>query len=117
MKKDSNVRNKISQAIKIYIKESYSTQTKIGQNALIQRKISEQEKEVMGDTIEDMDKEVEKKGNKIEFLETKIGLTDSKFIEELNKLGLRKYHPKGDRIMDRIKFFPNNHKYKKDKKQ
>ena len=117
MTKDSKVQNKISQAIKIYIKESYSTQTKIGQNALIQRKVFEQAKEVMGDTIEDMDIEVEKKENKIMFLENEIRLTDSKVIEELNELGLKQYHPKGDRIMDRIKFFLNNHKNKKDKKQ
>ena len=41
----------------------------------------------MGDTIEDMDIEIEQKDKKIEYLEIKIGLKDSKVIEEKNKYG------------------------------
>ena len=47
----------------------------------------------MADTIEDTDKEIETNISKITFLEIKIGLPDSKVIEEMNKLGLnKKYH-------------------------
>ena len=44
----------------------------------------------MGDTFEDMDKEIEQKDNKIEFLENKIGLPDTEFIDEMNRLRLTK---------------------------
>ena len=44
----------------------------------------------MGDTIEDMDMEIEQKDNIIEFFERKIGLPDSKVTEEKNRLGLSK---------------------------
>ena len=40
----------------------------------------------MGNFIEDMDIEIEQKDNKIDFLENKIRLPDSKSIEEMNKL-------------------------------
>ena len=36
----------------------------------------------MGDTIEDMDIEMDQNDNKIKFSEKKIGLPDSKVIEE-----------------------------------
>ena len=42
----------------------------------------------MGHTVEDINIEIEQKGIKIEFLEKKIGLPDSKVIEEMNKVGL-----------------------------
>ena len=73
----------------------------------------------MGDTIKDMHIEVEQKNNKIEFSENKIGLPDSKVIEEMNRLGLKKISSKrrSDRIMDRLNISINNHKYIKDKKQ
>ena len=87
---DSKVQNDISQAIEKYNKESYATQSKLGRNALIQSKISEKALIIMGDTIEDMDREKEHKYNKIEFLENKIGIPDCKVIEEMNKLGFKK---------------------------
>ena len=40
----------------------------------------------MGDTINDMDVEIEQKDNKISFLENKIGVTDDKVIEEMNRI-------------------------------
>ena len=72
----------------------------------------------MGDTIEDMDIEIEQK-DKIEFLENKIGLPDCKVIEEMNRLGLNKISSKrkGDRIMDRLNNSLKNHKHIKNKKQ
>ena len=41
----------------------------------------------MGDTVEDVDVEVEQKDNKIEFLQEEIRLPDCKIIEEMNKTG------------------------------
>ena len=38
----------------------------------------------MGDTINDMDIEIEQKGNKISFLKDKIGIADYKVVEEMN---------------------------------
>ena len=89
IKKDSRVQNEISQTIEKYNKESYSTQSKLVQNALIRSKVFEQAINIMRDTIEDMDIEIEHKDNKIEFLENKIGLPDCKVIE-MNKVGLTK---------------------------
>ena len=48
-----------------YSNPSYKTQSQIADKALIQRRIYEQAIELTGDTIEDKDKEVELKGNKI----------------------------------------------------
>ena len=44
----------------------------------------------MGETIPDMDMEKEQKDNKIQFLEDKIGIPDSKVIEEMSRLDLNK---------------------------
>ena len=44
----------------------------------------------MGDTIEDMDKEIEQKGTGTEFLENKIWLPDSEVKKENKRLGLNK---------------------------
>ena len=89
-----------------YYKESYSTQSKIGQNALIQSNNSEQAMIIMGDTIEDMDTEIEHKDNKIEISEKKIEIPDSKVIEERNRLEFNETGSKrkGDRTMDIINF-------------
>ena len=65
MKKDSKVQNEIPQIIEKYNKESYETQSEEGQNALIQSKVFEQAINIMGDTIEDMDIEMEQKDNEI----------------------------------------------------
>ena len=42
----------------------------------------------MGETISDMDNELKQKDNKIHFLEDKIGIPDSKVIENMNRLDL-----------------------------
>ena len=44
----------------------------------------------MGETISDMDVEKEQKDNKIQILEDKIGILDSKIIKEMNRLDLYK---------------------------
>ena len=65
----------------------------------------------MGDTIKDMDIEIEQKFNKIELLANKIGLPDCKVNGEKNRLGLQKTSSKGksDKIMDRSNKSFNNH--------
>ena len=40
----------------------------------------------MGETISDMDMKLEQKGSKRHFLENEIGMSDSKIIEEMNRL-------------------------------
>ena len=71
IKKDSKVQNEIPQTGEKYNKESYATQSKIGQKAVIQSKAFEQAKTTMGDTIENMDIEIEQKDNKIAISENK----------------------------------------------
>ena len=94
IKRDSKVQNDITQTFENYNKQSYSTQSKIGQNALIQSKVFEQAINIMGDTIEDLDIEIEQKDNEMEFLENKIRLPDCKVIKEMNRLGLNKISSK-----------------------
>ena len=54
-KQDVNIQNEISQTIDKYNKESFSTRSQIGQNALIQSKVFKQATNIMGETISDMD--------------------------------------------------------------
>ena len=67
----------------------------------------------MGETISDMDIELEQKYNKTQFLEDKIGRPDSKVVEEMKRLDLNKITSKDtcDRIMNRLNKTLNNHKY------
>ena len=74
LEKDPNTQNEISHTVDRYNKESYSTRSQIGQNALIQSKMFKQAIKIMGETISDMDKKLEQKDNKKQFLEDKIGL-------------------------------------------
>ena len=48
----------------------------------------------MGELISDMDMEIEQKDNKIQFSEDKIGIPDSKVLEEMNRLDLNKKQAK-----------------------
>ena len=66
----------------------------------------------MGETISHMDIELEQKDNKIQFLEDKIGIPDSKVMDEMNKIDLSilSNNEKNDRIMKRINRTFNNHK-------
>ena len=79
----------------------------------MQSKAFEQATKKMGDTIEDIDIEIERKGNKIGLLENKIGLPDSKIIEHMRKRGLNKITSKrkSDRIIDRLNSSFKIHKY------
>ena len=67
----------------------------------------------MGDTINDMDVEIEHKDNKISFQENKIGVTDNKVIEEMNRLDLNKISDKEKniRFMNRLNKTFNKHNY------
>ena len=119
IKKVSKVQNEISQIFETYFKESFSTQWKIGQNALIQSNFFEPAINTKRDTVEDLDIGIEQKDNKIDFLEKKIGLPVYKVIEEMNRQELSKMSSKrkSDRNMDRINSFVNNHDYIKNKRQ
>ena len=44
----------------------------------------------MGETIADMDVEIEEKHNKLSFFDNRIGLADDKVVEKMNILGLNK---------------------------
>ena len=74
---------------------------------------------LMGDSIEDLDKKTEQKDNKKDFSEIKIGLPDFNFIGEMNEPGFNKISSKikSDRPLDRFYSSLNNHKYIKRKKQ
>ena len=62
-----------------------------------------------------MDIALEQKDNKIQFLEVKIGIPDSKIVEEMSRLDLNNLSSKNknDRIMIRLNKTLNNHKYTK----
>ena len=114
IKKDANIQNENPQTIDKYNKESFSTRCHIGQIALLQSKVFKQAINIMGETVSDMDVEREQKVNKIPFLEDKIGIQDSKVIEEMNRLDLNKIscrEEKNDRIMNRLNKTLHNHKY------
>ena len=73
----------------------------------------------MGETISDMDIELEQKDNEIQFLEDKIGIPDSKVIEEMNRLDLNKISikEKNARIMNRLNKTLHKHKYIRNSKK
>ena len=86
IKKDLNMQIDISQTIDKYSKESFLTRSQRGQNTLIQSKVFKPTIKIVGETIADMDMEIEQKDNKIQFFEDKIGIPDFKVIEEMNRL-------------------------------
>ena len=113
IQKDTKIQKDISNIVNKYNNQSYATKSILGKNALIQSSIYKEAINIMGDTIDDMDKEIEQKHNKISFLENKIGVTDDKIIEEKNRLDLNKVSDKEKniRIMNRINKAPNKHNY------
>ena len=112
-RKDVNLQNEISQTIDKYDKESFSTRSQIGQNALFQSKVFKQAKNILGDLLSEMDKEIEQKNIKIHFLEDKVGIPDSKVLLEMNGLDINKLSnkEKNDGIMKRLNKALINHKY------
>ena len=113
IQKDTKIQNDISNIIDKYNNQSLATRSKLGQNALIQSSIYKEAINIMGDTINDMDIELEQKDNKISFLGNKIGVTDDKIIEEMNRLDLNKItdKEKNNRIMNRLNKTLNKHNY------
>ena len=113
IQKDSKIQNNISNIIDKYNKQSYATKSKLGENAIIQSNVYREAINIMGDTINDMDIEVEQKDIKITFLENKIGVSDDKVIEEMNSLNLNKIpdKEKNIRIMNRLNKTLDKHKY------
>ena len=111
--KDSKIQNDISIFIDKYNNQSYATKSKLGENALIQSSIYKAAINIMGDTINVVDVEIEEKDKKISFLENKIGVTDDKIIEEMNRLDLNKIpnKEKNIRIMNRLNKTLNKHNY------
>ena len=112
IKKDIIIQNETSQTIDKYNKESFSTRSQIGHNALFPGKVFKQAKNIMGETLSDKDIEMKQKDNKIQILENKIGIPDSKLIEDMNRLDLNKISckEKNERIMNRLNKTLNNHK-------
>ena len=90
IKKDANVLDEISHTIDKYNKESFSARSQVSQNAFIQSTVFKEAIVIMGETISFMEIDLEEKGNKIHFLEDKIGIPDSRVVEETNSLDLNK---------------------------
>ena len=113
IQKDTKIQNDISNIVDKYNNQSYATKSILGKNALIQSSIYKEAINILGDTINDMDVEIEQKDNKISFLENKIGVTDDKIVEELNRLDLNKItdKEKNNRIMNRLNKTLNKNNY------
>ena len=113
IQKDTKIQNDISNIVDKYNNQSYATKSILGKNALIQSSIYKEAINIMGDTINDMDVEIEQEDNKILFLENKIGVTDDKIVEEMNRLDLNKItdKEKNNRIMNRLNKTLNKHNY------
>ena len=78
------------QTIDKYNKETFSTRSQLGENAVIQSKVFKQAINNMGETLSDMDIEIEQKANKIQFPEDKMGIPESNVLEEMNRSDLNK---------------------------
>ena len=113
IQKDSKIQNEISNIIDKYNNQSYATKSELGRNAIVRSSVYKEAINIMGDTINDMDLEIEQKTNKISFLENKIGITDDKVVEEMNRLNLNKISDKEKniRIMNRLNKTLNKHNY------
>ena len=119
IKKYSKIQDDISQIVDKYNNESYDTRSKIGQNVLAQSSVFKQAINVMCETINDMDVELEQKDNKKLFLENKVGFADDKVVEEKDKHNLNKIFNKDkkDRFMNRLNKTLNNHKFSTNQQQ
>ena len=67
----------------------------------------------MGETISKTDIELEQKDNKLQFLEDKILIPDSKVKEDMSSLDLNRIsnREKNERFMNRLNKTLNNHRY------
>ena len=71
IRKDPKVRNKINDTLDRYNRLPYNYQSKIGYDTLIQNVILKELIKIMGITKTDLDIELKKKINRIEYLESK----------------------------------------------
>ena len=119
IQKDTKIQNDISNTVDKYNNQLYATKSILGKNALIQSSIYKEAINIMGDTINDIDVEIEQKDNKILFPEDKIGFTDDKVKEEMNRLDLNKITDKerNNRIMNRLNKTLKKHNYIKSEKE
>ena len=67
IEKNSKVQDDISQTIEKYNNESYENQSNIGKNAWFQSNVFKQTINILGETIADMDIEMEKRVIKHQF--------------------------------------------------
>ena len=113
IQKDTKIQNDILSIIDKYNNQSYATKSELGRNAIVRSSVYKEAIKIMGDTINDMDLEIEQKDNKISFLENKIGITDDRVVEEMNRLDLNKISDKekNNRIMNRLNKTLNKHNY------
>ena len=65
IQKDTKMQNDISNIVDKYNKQSYATKSILGKSALIQSSIYKEAINIMGDTKNVMDIEIEQKDNKI----------------------------------------------------
>ena len=90
IKKDPKVQKESSKAIDKFNKQSLSTSSQIAHKVLIQSRVFKQVIKLMEETLSNMNIELEGKDNKTQFLEGKLGMPDSKKVEEMNRLDLNK---------------------------
>ena len=76
--------------LKITIKNHFQQDLKKVEMLYFKIKVFREAMFLMGETISDMDIELEQKDNKIQFSENKIGIPDSQVIEEMNRLNINK---------------------------
>lgn len=112
IKNDKDVQHEVQNAVLMYNNQNLSTKEELGRNMLIKNTIYNKAIYQMGDTIADMDIEIEEKDSKINYLEKKIGITDKEIIKEMSNKGIKliKEEDRNKRILKRLN--KNNEKHK-----
>ena len=60
-----------------------------GQNALIQKSVFEDAIQLLGETIDDMDKKFELKDNRIDFLADEVGILNEQIRKHVEQVNLK----------------------------
>ena len=71
IQKDTKIQNDVSNIVDKDNNQSYATKSILGKNALIQSSIYKEAINIMGDTINDMDVELNRRTTKYRFWKTK----------------------------------------------
>lgn len=105
VKNNKDVQKEIKHEVQKYSEQNLNTKNEIGKTMLIQNNVYKKAMYLMGDTIADMDEEIEIKDNKINYLENKIGMTDKEVVKEMKNKGIKLTEDKSrkDRILNRLK--------------